>query len=301
MARKKKPESAPEEAVQVHTETTQAEVTETKLISMVDVKQVMQFGFKLQSYIKANNLSVKIQNTEYAMVDGWKFAAMNFGIVPLVDEPERIETESPLLYVLEKTFTLKRKDGTTYDVMKPFLITTSKDLYEQHKPEAEQYRMQPYYAYKCGCKLISIQTREVVGSGFAICTNAESKKVSFDAYAVASMAQTRAIGKACRNLLGYIMKSAGYEPTPAEEMEEEQYHAEKKQAKENKTMPVKMSTESHEKITDLLMICDGLKLTDEDEASLTAIGKHLHTFTEERAKVCIKYLNDLINKNTEPA
>ena len=32
------------------------------------------------------------------------------------------------------------------------------------------------------------------------------------------MAQTRAIGKAYRNLLGWVMKLAGYETTPSEEM-----------------------------------------------------------------------------------
>ena len=33
-----------------------------------------------------------------------------------------------------------------------------------------------------------------------------------------SMAQTRALGKAYRMALGWIMKMAGYEATPAEEM-----------------------------------------------------------------------------------
>jgi hypothetical protein len=32
------------------------------------------------------------------------------------------------------------------------------------------------------------------------------------------MAQTRAIGKAYRNLIGWVMKMTGYESTPAEEM-----------------------------------------------------------------------------------
>lgn len=59
---------------------------------------------------------------------------------------------------------------------------------------------------------------QVVGRGFAVCSNKENKKKSFDEYAVLSMAQTRAIGKAYRNLIGYVMKLAGYEGTPSEEM-----------------------------------------------------------------------------------
>lgn len=59
----------------------------------------------------------------------------------------------------------------------------------------------------------------IVGSGMAICTNREAGKSGFDEYAVASMAQTRAVGKAFRMKLGWLLKIAGYETTPAEEMD----------------------------------------------------------------------------------
>ena len=58
-----------------------------------------------------------------------------------------------------------------------------------------------------------------VGSGVAICTNKEAGKKNFDEYAVASMAQTRAVGKAFRMKIGWLLKIAGYETTPAEEMD----------------------------------------------------------------------------------
>ena len=58
-----------------------------------------------------------------------------------------------------------------------------------------------------------------VGSGIAICTNKEAGKGNFDEYAVASMAQTRAVGKAFRMRIGWLLKVAGYETTPAEEMD----------------------------------------------------------------------------------
>lgn len=78
--------------------------------------------------------------------------------------------------------------------------------------------------YSCEVDIIQISTGKKISYGFAICSNKESKKKSFDEYAIASMAQTRAIGKAFRNLLGYIMNAAGFEATPAEEMEETKYH-----------------------------------------------------------------------------
>lgn len=58
-----------------------------------------------------------------------------------------------------------------------------------------------------------------VGYGVAICTNKEAGKKGFDEYAVASMAQTRAVGKAYRMKIGWLLKVAGYETTPAEEMD----------------------------------------------------------------------------------
>lgn len=58
-----------------------------------------------------------------------------------------------------------------------------------------------------------------VGYGVAICSNKEAGKGGFDEYAVASMAQTRAVGKAFRMKIGWLLKVAGYETTPAEEMD----------------------------------------------------------------------------------
>lgn len=57
-----------------------------------------------------------------------------------------------------------------------------------------------------------------IATGFALCSSKETSKKAFDEYAILSMAQTRAIGKAYRNLIGWIMKLAGYESTPSEEM-----------------------------------------------------------------------------------
>ena len=66
--------------------------------------------------------------------------------------------------------------------------------------------------------ILSMKDDRVLGVGYAVCSNKETKKKSFDEYAILSMAQTRAIGKAYRNLLGWVMKLAGYEGTPSEEM-----------------------------------------------------------------------------------
>lgn len=74
--------------------------------------------------------------------------------------------------------------------------------------------------YSCRVELVNISNEKIVGAGVAICSTKESSKRTFDEYAIASMAQTRAIGKAYRNAFGWLMKMAGYEPTTAEEMTE---------------------------------------------------------------------------------
>jgi len=74
------------------------------------------------------------------------------------------------------------------------------------------------YKYRAEVSLRD-STGNKVGYGVAICTNKEPGKSLFDEYAVCSMAQTRAIGKAFRMKIGWLLKVAGYETTPTEEMD----------------------------------------------------------------------------------
>jgi len=72
--------------------------------------------------------------------------------------------------------------------------------------------------WRADVEIVRIKDGVSVGYGSAICSNLEAKKKSFDEYAICSMAQTRAIGKAYRNMIGWVIKLAGYEAAPAEEM-----------------------------------------------------------------------------------
>ncbi len=73
--------------------------------------------------------------------------------------------------------------------------------------------------YMATCEVRSYQDNKLVSVGIAICSNKEGSKKFFDEYAILSMAQTRAVGKAFRNQLAWLMKAAGFEATPAEEMD----------------------------------------------------------------------------------
>lgn len=86
--------------------------------------------------------------------------------------------------------------------------------------------------YKAMVEVIN-QNGTVISRGFAYASNLERKKTGFEEYAVASMAQTRAIGKAYRNFLAWIVKMAGYEATPFEEIDRDKMESNLGKAKQN--------------------------------------------------------------------
>jgi hypothetical protein len=59
----------------------------------------------------------------------------------------------------------------------------------------------------------------VISAAEAICTRSERKWQGRDEYAIKSMAQTRACAKALRNVLAWVAVLAGFEGTPAEEVD----------------------------------------------------------------------------------
>lgn len=78
-------------------------------------------------------------------------------------------------------------------------------------------------AYKARVSIV--QGDNVLATAEAIATSKGFQKEEHQIY---SMAQTRAMGKAYRMAFSWIMKLAGYQPTPAEEMMEEMRKENKK-------------------------------------------------------------------------
>lgn len=62
---------------------------------------------------------------------------------------------------------------------------------------------------------------QLIGAGEAIASSKEGAQWARSEHGIKSMAQTRALGKAARLKFAWIMVLAGYAPTPAEEMPEE--------------------------------------------------------------------------------
>lgn len=84
--------------------------------------------------------------------------------------------------------------------------------------------------FEAKVRLIRVRDGGEVGSASAECTHDESNWASRDSYSLRSMALTRATSKAFRLSFSWIIKLAGFEPTPSEEMSEDYGSVEAAQA-----------------------------------------------------------------------
>lgn len=74
--------------------------------------------------------------------------------------------------------------------------------------------------YEAVVEIVRVADGKVLSRASAICTRDESTWRDRPEYAIRSMAVTRATAKAFRLIYSWIMSLAGYQPTPAEEMQD---------------------------------------------------------------------------------
>jgi hypothetical protein len=73
--------------------------------------------------------------------------------------------------------------------------------------------------FEAKAQVIQTSNARIVGAAEAICLNDEPNWKNRPLYALKSMAQTRASAKALRQVLAWVAVLAGFEGTPAEEMD----------------------------------------------------------------------------------
>lgn len=135
-------------------------------------------------------------------------------------QPEQAMRVAEILqkFVKEKKLTANIK-GKEYPLVESWLFAGSQlGLYPILK-EIKDLSKDNEIKYMATVEVRKISDDKVMSLGIALCSNKEASKRNFDEYAILSMAQTRAEGKAFRMLLSWIMKAAGFEATPAEEMD----------------------------------------------------------------------------------
>lgn len=185
-------------------------------------EDIMEFSLVLKSFITKSQLSTSIQGNKYCNVDGWKFAGLNFGLVPMVSEPVERHKEGQVITILYHEVERRYQNGKKR-FTEPFFSSTNIELADKFREKYSEKIVREitadYYNYKCGCSIENTITSRKVGAGYGLCSNLELAKSSFDEFAVMSMAQTRSIGRGFKNVIGFIMKAAGYAETPLEEMD----------------------------------------------------------------------------------
>jgi len=72
--------------------------------------------------------------------------------------------------------------------------------------------------FEATADIFHVASGQVVSSAQSMCLDDEANWKGKPAFQLMSMAQTRACGKAFRNVLAWVVVLAGYKPTPAEEM-----------------------------------------------------------------------------------
>jgi len=91
--------------------------------------------------------------------------------------------------------------------------------------------------YEAVVELVRVGDQAIIGRGSAICGVDEKTWANRPEYARRSMAITRATGKAYRLAFSWIMTLAGYQPTPAEEMDSVIVEGEAREVRQPAGMP----------------------------------------------------------------
>ncbi len=121
-------------------------------------------------------------------------------------------------FVKEKNLTVNIK-GKQYPLVESWQFAGSQLGLYPILTEVKDLTTGQEVKYMATVEIRRISNDQLVSRGIAVCSNKEGSKRAFDEYAILSMAQTRAEGKAFRMLLGWLMKAAGFEATPADEMD----------------------------------------------------------------------------------
>lgn len=154
-------------------------------------KYAFHVANELKRFVQVQQLTVDIQQKPYALVEAWQFCGAQFGFYPIMTDIKNESTYQPVTYEWVDRYRNKKKKDTFH------------------------------YKYRATVEIRRYSDDKVVSRGEMVCCNDEFGKHEFAEYAIMSMTQTRAEGKAWRLLLGWVMKAAGFEATPFEEMDDE--------------------------------------------------------------------------------
>lgn len=215
-------------------------------------EQALHVAAELQKFVTQNQLTVDIQGKNYPLVEAWQFAGSQLGLYP---------------------FMVECKNESSYEERNYQWKDRKNNPREKHSFN---------YKYRSLVEIRRFSDDKVVSRGSMVCTNDEHGKHEFAEYAIESMSQTRAEGKAWRMLLAWVMKAAGFEQTPFEEMEDKKEAADNCPTVEEKKAILKLvfsSTLSQDKKEEAIATiygCETYELFQRIEFRLKDVQPSIH-------------------------
>lgn len=276
----------------IHKPSTGLTIIKPRIYSLANPQDISDFGKILRSFVTANKLSIVIKTRqgpeEYCLVDGWKFLGQNFQMTAIPSMPQARHVKGEYvttLYAMRQYFDNKGKP--TYKKESPVFVgyAEHKDMInamvKRHSVVREFTR--PFYSYENEAIIKHLVTGKEIMRGTGTCSNLEIKKAEFDDFQVRSMCETRSVAKTYRNLLGHVMKGAGYNPTPAEEVmdnDHDQFQdADVQSSSHLPELDEDMYAKAYDKIRmgewDVEHVKKGYTLSEKQEASLKVVEEKL--------------------------
>ena len=130
-----------------------------------------------------------------------------------------IESKPNKCVINSKTY-LQFEDWQTLGRFYGVTAKASSTKYVEFGAEYEMVR-----GFEATADALLVSTGQVISSAEAMCLDDETKWSEKPLFQLKSMAQTRACAKALRNVLAWVVVLAGYQGTPAEEMDDVQIAA----------------------------------------------------------------------------
>lgn len=178
------------------------------------IVRATQVANALKGVITEKRLYKRIGDRDHVLVEAWTTLASMLGVSPLIAWTKRLEPT------------------TRYDV--------EVKHYSGPKGQRVVARSEHYtvdgYDWEARAEVRTLDGR-LIGAAEALCSRKESTWAKRDDYALKSMAQTRAVSRALRGPLGFVVTLAGYSATAAEEMPPEERAGVTEEAPPDETLP----------------------------------------------------------------
>jgi hypothetical protein len=165
---------------------------------------------------QTSSIVLPINSTSAIAVDTRANLVHNVNPAEVIQDAARIASVLADLINKRKLYTVVK--GNKYVHVEGWGLMMAMLKVSPHITKCEKLERGAEIAYEAEVELLS-QEGKLIGRASAICSSKEDHKSNQPEYAIRSMAQTRAVGKASRLSFGWIMKLSGYEPTPSDEMD----------------------------------------------------------------------------------